>query len=357
MATNRSYSVSSIRLARLCAILCSLILSACEAPKPVWSEMRPYTALTNPSAASIMASLRGTPAFRNKSDLTAHHQPCDQKRSLDFRNYFFGGKPMLPPVSDQGTDCNSCWVHATASAIDSSRSYLNKQATTELTSKQELLDCSVDFARENQMKPVRLDCRSGLPDVPLRYAEIRGTLSYSEYPQTPGQYDPKKNATSRNMCLLRDPQTNTDMTARSHITTWNFVANEGTSIASTVDLKRALCEHGGLISWVNGADWMSYKAKPGDNTPVRIVGKQTSESSAPLTSYAHIVQIVGWQDDKELSEVPGVGRNGYWIIKNSWGLSWGNEGYALLRYDHEYVGLYAAWIHAEPVLRADDETN
>ena len=55
----------------------------------------------------------------------------------------------------------------------------------------------------------------------------------------------------------------------------------------------------------------------------------------------HSVLIIGWDDDK-----------GAWLIKNSWGTYWGEDGYMWIKYNSNDIGKKAAWVVAKKVTAA-----
>ena len=57
---------------------------------------------------------------------------------------------------------------------------------------------------------------------------------------------------------------------------------------------------------------------------------------------AHVVLVVGWVDD------PNILNGGYWICKNSWGTSWGYDGFFNIAYGCSRFGeLETTWVTAE----------
>jgi C1A family cysteine protease len=55
----------------------------------------------------------------------------------------------------------------------------------------------------------------------------------------------------------------------------------------------------------------------------------------------HMVVLVGW-DDKTQS----------WILRNSWGADWGEDGYMRIRYNCSRVGEEASYVVPEPMTPA-----
>ncbi|MBN2749990.1 MAG: protease inhibitor I42 family protein, partial [Bacteroidales bacterium] len=115
-------------------------------------------------------------------------------------------------------------------------------------------------------------------------------------------------------------------------TSWSYVdfADEPwpqkTHSATVEQLKQALYTYGPLAIDVyttgDGNGWFGYTngVYAGNNT-----------------GGGHIVCLVGWDDSNQC-----------WIIKNSWGPDWGENGYIRIRYNTGSVGAYAVYLNFEP---------
>jgi len=62
-----------------------------------------------------------------------------------------------------------------------------------------------------------------------------------------------------------------------------------------------------------------------------------TETGSPA-NLDHATVLVGWKDSTAL---PG---GGYWILRNSWGTGWGDNGYMYVTYGSDIVGSYADYI-------------
>src|SRR5581483_7953291 len=60
----------------------------------------------------------------------------------------------------------------------------------------------------------------------------------------------------------------------------------------------------------------------------------------------HVVSLVGWDDDRQA-----------WLVKNSWGTFWGDQGFGWIGYNSNYISVGAIWIDAEihNTLQPDNE--
>jgi len=70
----------------------------------------------------------------------------------------------------------------------------------------------------------------------------------------------------------------------------------------------------------------------------------TSCDSNPCyyTPTNHAIALVGWDDN------PPEGGGGCWILRNSWGTSWGENGYMRIRYGSARVNCEVCYLIAQP---------
>jgi C1A family cysteine protease len=189
-------------------------------------------------------------------------------------------KGAVTPVKNQG-QCGSCWSFSTTGAIEGRSVISNGQVTgTPIPlSEQDLVDCdSTDSG-----------CNGGLMDYAFEFVKTNGGLcSEAEYAYTARQ--------------ARQCQED-GCTKYGQITGYQDVTQKSTS-----DLEAAVCE--GPVSIAIEADQSSFQLYNG--------GVLTSKCGSNLD---HGVLLVGMGTD---------GADKYWKVKNSWGASWGEQGYIRL---------------------------
>jgi cathepsin L len=208
-----------------------------------------------------------------------HRNVSAPRDSLDWRN-----SNAVTDVKDQGT-CGACWSFSATGSIEGA--WAIAKGTLVSLSEQQLIDCST--AQGNQ------GCNGGLMDDAFTYVEANGIGSEDSYPYT---------ATGPNTC--------------QSVTT---VA----TISSFVDVTPL--NEADLLSAVNiGPVSIAIEA---DQPVFQYYSSGVLDSSACGTTLDHGVLIVGY----------GTSTEDYWIVKNSWGSSWGQSGYVYLARNKNTCGL------------------
>ena len=89
------------------------------------------------------------------------------------------------------------------------------------------------------------------------------------------------------------------------------------------DIKAAMCKYGAVTAAVAA-------------TPAFIAYSGGTFDEKSNTMVNHAIVLVGWDDDRHA-----------WLLRNSWGTNWGEDGYMWIDYDSNSVGQYAAWAMVE----------
>lgn len=203
---------------------------------------------------------------------------------------------LVPPIKNQG-NCGSCWDF---SGIGICESALIKagygKAESFTLSEQYILDC----------EPTNGGCNGDWPETPIKWCKSNGVPSVAEY----GPYQ-ARSGKCRSTAQMKYYK----------IADFGFVSSTQ-GVASTQAIKDCMVQYG-PISVAVAADnaFANYRA-----------GTVFKGNSRDIN---HAVILVGWDDAK-----------GAWLMRNSWGKEWGDQGYMWIAFGANQIGTEAMWASA-----------
>ncbi len=115
-----------------------------------------------------------------------------------------------------------------------------------------------------------------------------------------------------------------------------------TSSGVILESAQALTDDNDVKQWIyeNGSATVAFCQNS------KYLNKETAAYCC-LENYSvnHMITIVGWDDDYPVENFGTVkpSGNGAWLCKNSWGESWGDNGYFWLSYEDETTALFAGF--------------
>jgi KDEL-tailed cysteine endopeptidase len=183
----------------------------------------------------------------------------------------------VTPIKNQG-DCGSCWAFSTTGSLEGLNFLQGPKKGTLLSfSEQQLVDCSTSYGNQG--------CNGGLMDYAFEYSAAKGNEQEATYPYTGVQGTCKYNAAQ----TTKVNTGYTNVAQDNQVALLAAVAVQPVSIAIEADQPVFQLYTSGVIT-----------------------------SASCGTSLDHGVLNVGWGTS---------GSQAYWIVKNSWGASWGNQGF------------------------------
>nr|GLL30379.1 ervatamin-B-like [Ipomoea trifida] len=238
-----------------------------------------FTDLTNEEFRATMLNEGKPPPFPKPP------KPASiQNESLaQLQNQYLDWREMgaVTDIKNQGSTCGSCWAFSVVATIEG----INKIRTGQLISlsEQQLIDCDVK----------NYGCDGGNVDEAFRYIIGNGGGVAAESNYT---YDGVQHSCDTKR-IGNPPATITgyQQAYPDEIALQSAVTDQPVSVAITIDAQLFRQYAGGVFTGYNGG------------------GDCGSEGS-------HAVTIIGYGTSDEGKD--------YWLVKNSWGTDWGENGYA-----------------------------
>jgi len=188
-------------------------------------------------------------------------------------------KGAVTPIKNQG-QCGSCWSFSTTGSLEGAWEIATGNLVS--LSEQQFVDCSKSFGN--------MGCNGGLMDNAFKYAEKNALCTEKSYP-----YKAKGGTCEASSCTVGIPKGGVtgfkDVAPKDLQAMEEAVAQQPVSIAIEADQRVFQMYHSGVLTSTCG------------------------------TKLDHGVLAVGY------GTLDGTD---YWKVKNSWGSSWGSEGYILL---------------------------
>jgi len=189
--------------------------------------------------------------------------------SLDWRS-----KGAVTSVKDQG-QCGSCWTFSSTGAIEGAWAIAKGQLID--LAEQQLVDCATGISYGSH------GCNGGQMEGAFKYVIEHGQCTLTSYPYTAIDGTCKSCSTVAHISSCSDVKPNDQISLKA------AVAQQPVAIAIEADTRY----------------FQSYSS-----------GVLTSSSCG--TNLDHGVLIVGYGEENGLQ---------YWLVKNSWGTTWGDKGY------------------------------
>jgi cathepsin L len=196
-------------------------------------------------------------------------------------------KGAVTGIKDQG-QCGSCWSFSTTGAVEGIIAIKHGQLTP--LSEQELMDCSYSYGN--------LACNGGLMDNAFKYVMANGLCTEAAYP-----YTAKSSVDCKASSCAVSPN--------SKIMGYTDVKSTENNLGAAVDMQP--------VSIAIEADQSGFQ-----------MYKSGVFCGVCGTNLDHGVLAVGYGTDAG---------SDYWKVKNSWGTSWGEQGYIRMCRNKNECGL------------------
>ena len=183
-------------------------------------------------------------------------------------------KGAVTSVKDQG-QCGSCWSFSSTGAVEGAWAISKGQLTD--FSEQELVDCATGVSYGSH------GCNGGQMEGAFKFVIENGQCTLSSYPYT------AKDGTCQKCTAVAHISSCSDVKPNDQLSLKAAVAQQPVAVAIEADTRYFQSYSGGIL-----------------------------DSSSCGTTLDHGVLTVGYGEENGQK---------YWLVKNSWGTTWGDKGY------------------------------
>jgi C1A family cysteine protease len=262
--------------------------------------------IDNSNDAPVMM---GSPSLKSTSNLPS---------SFDWRNH--NGHAYIGPIRDQGS-CGSCYAFGAAACAEGA---YNKATG------------SFDTKRKEFSESFIMWCLGGLPAYSSHFGGCNGAdYDYMELEALSNEgicersYFPYVTSSPSSCTHWNDP--------KGIFSDWQRVSCNDISA-----IKTAIMDYGVVDAAV-------YVTSSFDDYSGGIYSDSYTSCNGSPCSYTttnHAIALVGWGYDATLGD--------YWILRNSWGTSWGESGYMRIKATSARVACAVTYLVPDPVVYEAD---
>lgn len=210
-------------------------------------------------------------------------------KSFDWRKH-----GVVGPVRHQGT-CGSCYMFSAMSSFESNYNLFFNQSID--LSEQHFLECGGTG-----------ECKGGWYGTVFQKMQKTGAVDEEVLPYSG----------SVKSCRVKS--------SGKYFAFETGNVGQYLQIPTVQEIKEAICEHGVLSSSVYATRmFTAYAGGIFDEHP-------------DVKATNHAINIIGWDENTKT-----------WLIRNSWGSQWGEDGYMRIEYNSNNVGLGTVWVYPREI--------
>lgn len=240
--------------------------------------------------------------------LAAVHLDRQLAAQFDWRNY--NGHSYIGHIRDQGS-CGSCYAFGAGAAAEGTYNWAKDSYDENCT---DFSEAFIAFCLSDKYHGF-----DGCDGSDYDYKELDGLVDYgvcgeTSYPYTDNEQECNSSSWDA---------------SRTTFKSWHRIE------CGDIDaIKTAIMTYGAVDAAVLAtAAFQAYSSDVYEDA-----NTACDETPCYYTETNHIIALVGWDDN------PPEGGGGCWILRNSWGTDWGEDGYMRIRYTSAHVACEAAYL-------------